>query len=394
MSRELFSRSADLNRLRAEGYFVQKRGGLLLMRDVPYLDVKGEVKRGTLISTLHLSGEKTLPPDTHVIYFDGDYPHDANGTPIAAIRHETKAFDLGSGISARHSFSSKPDGGYLDYYNKMATYAAILSGPATSVQPGVTAATMRAHDADAEEDSVFQYTDNASSRVGIGALSDLFKGERIAIIGLGGSGSYILDFVAKTPVREIRLIDGDEFVQHNAFRSPGAASLETLREAPFKVDYFKAIYSQMHRGITTHAEQLKADKLQLLDGITFAFLSLDAGEDKRAIVEKLEAMGVSFIDVGMGLELNDGNLGGILRVTTSTPENRTAAHEHISFTGGGKDDLYASNIQVADLNAFNGLLAVIKWKKLRGFYVDLEREFHSTYTTEANMLLNGEVKLP
>ncbi|CAN2525454.1 MULTISPECIES: hypothetical protein [Burkholderia] len=51
--------------------------------------------------------------------------------------------------------------------------------------------------------------------------------------------------------------------------------------------------------------------------------------------------------------------------------------------------MYASNIQVADLNALNAVLAVIKWKKLRGFYRDLDREHHSTYTTDGNLLLNS-----
>ena len=71
-------------------------------------------------------------------------------------------------------------------------------------------------------------------------------GERVAIVGLGGTGSYVLDFVAKTPVQEIHLFDGDEFLTHNAFRAPGAASLEALRRKPKKVDYLAAIYSNMH----------------------------------------------------------------------------------------------------------------------------------------------------
>ena len=41
---------------------------------------------------------------------------------------------------------------------------------------------------------------------------------------------------------------------------------------------------------------------------------MDASDDKRHVVEKLEAIGAGFIDVGMGLELVDGSLGGILRV--------------------------------------------------------------------------------
>ena len=36
------------------------------------------------------------------------------------------------------------------------------------------------------------------------------------------------------------------------------------------------------------------------------------------------------------------------------------------------------------------MLAVIKWKKLSGFYCDLEREHHSTYTLDGNMLLNED----
>jgi tRNA A37 threonylcarbamoyladenosine dehydratase len=47
---------------------------------------------------------------------------------------------------------------------------------------------------------------------------------------MGGTGSYILDLVAKTAVMEIHLFDGDDFNQHNAFRAPGAASLEDLEK--------------------------------------------------------------------------------------------------------------------------------------------------------------------
>ncbi|GAB1369705.1 hypothetical protein MASR1M42_22570 [Azonexus hydrophilus] len=147
----------------------------------------------------------------------------------------------------------------------------------------------------------------------------------------------------------------------------------------------------MHRVFVAHPFKLAHTFVGLLDGTTFAFICMDAGEDKRVVVQKLEALDVPFVDVGMGLELVDGSLGGILRVTASTPEKREHVHAgRISFAGGGERDIYASNIQVADLNALNAVLAVIKWKKLRGFYRDLEREHHSTYTTDGNLLLNGD----
>ena len=389
MSQRLINLSPDLKRLREEGYFIQIRGGLLVMRDVPYVNPKREVKTGTLISTLNVAGEVTRTPDTHVAYFDGEFPCSSNGQRLDQIAHQSALIDLGNGVRAQHSFSSKPAEGYADYYHKMTTYAAMLAGPAEVLKPGMSPRTFRTPED--EENSVFNYTETASDRVGIGALSALLAPERVVIIGLGGTGAYVLDSVAKTPVREIRIIDGDEFLQHNAFRAPGAPSIDELREAPKKVDYLKGIYSKMHKGIVAHAVALDSTNLHLLEGATFAFICIDAGEAKKLVVQKLESLGVSFVDVGMGLELVDGTLGGILRITASTPQKREHVHQgRISFDGGGEANIYSSNIQVADLNALNAVMAVIKWKKLRGFYRDLEREHHSTYTTDGNMLLNGD----
>ena len=391
MSRALFSLNPDLARLRSEGYFMRIQGNLLVMLGVPYVDAQRHVRIGTLASSLDLAGDRTRKPETHVISWDGEFPCNADGTQLQGISHAAPNTDLGNGITARYSFSSKPnDLGYPDYYAKMSTYATILSGPASVIQPGVSPRVIRGGDEE-DEASVFNYLDTASSRVGIGALSTKLEQEVVAIIGLGGTGGYILDLVAKTPAAQIRLFDGDVFLSHNAFRAPGAPSLDELRDAPKKVHYLKGIYERMHRGIVAYPVEMNADNLGLLDGITFAFLSMDAGEEKRAVVAKLEALGISFIDVGMGLELTNGSLGGILRVTTSTPTKREHVHRgRISFAGGGGYDAYASNIQVADLNALNACLAVVKWKKLRGFYRDLEQEHHSTYTTDGGILLKGD----
>lgn len=389
MSHPLLSLNADLKRLRDEGYFIQIRGGLLLVREVPYVDSNRAVRRGTLISSLALAGNETQKPDTHQVWFDGEFPCFADGTPIHAISNQSGNYELGSGITAKHHLSSKPAGGYTDYFHKMSTYAGVISGPAAVLQNGATPRVYR--EPEDEGDGVFNYIDTASYRVGIGALSERMAQEIVAIVGLGGSGSYVLDLVAKVPVKEIRLIDGDEFLQHNAFRAPGAPSLEEMRDVPLKVDYFKRIYSRMHRNIVAHPTFVRTDNLHLLDGVTFAFLCMDAGEDKKAVVGKIEAIGASFVDVGMGLELNDGSLGGILRVTASTPQKRSHVHSgRVSFVGGGADELYASNIQVADLNSLNAALAVVKWKKLRAFYRDVAREHHCTYTTDGNVLVNGD----
>jgi len=234
------------------------------------------------------------------------------------------------------------------------------------------------------------YLDTASSRAEIGVVSAKLELRSVAIVGVGGTGSYVLDLVAKTRVREIHLFDGDLFSQHNAFRSPGAPAVEELRARRLKVDYFKEKYSRMHRGIIPHPYYLDASRAEELRGIDFVFLCLDGGSSRQVLLEKLEEFGTSFIDVGMGVDQTDGSLGGILRVTTSSREKRDHVRARVPGAAADGDDAYARNIQISDLNALNAALAVVKWKKLRGFYRDLGQEHHATYTIDTNALINDD----
>ena len=214
MSRALFSLNPDLARLRSEGYFVRIQGSLLVMLEVPYVDAQRQVRFGTLSSALDLAGDRTRKPETHVMNWDGDFPCNADGSRLQGISHSEPNTDLGNGLKARFTFSSKPsDLGYPDYYAKMSTYATILAGPAAVLQPGISPRVFRGGNEE-DEASVFNYLDTASSRVGIGALAAKLEHEVVAIIGLGGTGGYILDLVAKTPVKQIRLFDSDVFLSH------------------------------------------------------------------------------------------------------------------------------------------------------------------------------------
>ena len=392
MSQQLISRNADLLRLQEDGFEVCVVGAHIVIRNVPYVTPSRMVARGILVSTLNLSGDQTVRPDTHVVMFVGEAPCDARGNPLSRIILGAGAQTPEPGLAVTHSFSSKPAVGYyVDYYEKMSTYAAILANEAAAIEPRVTARTRRVV-ANDDQQSPFVYLDTASSRAGISEVTAKLMGERVAIIGLGGTGAYVLDSVAKTPVERIDLVDGDEFLQHNAFRAPGAASLEDLRARPKKVAYLASIYSRMHRNIVPYTVALGADNLGLLADSTFAFLCMDAGEAKAAIIAELERLDLPFVDVGMGLHLVDGALIGQLRVTTSTPgmRDQVRAKGRIPLKGGGLDDLYARNIQVADLNMVNAGLAVMRWKRLRGFYADLENEHFSLFTLDGNHMLNED----
>ena len=275
MSRALISRNADLKRLREDGYNIEVRATYLLVKDVPYVTARREVKRGILVSPLNLAGDITQRPDNHQAYFIGEYPCHQDGSQMQEIVSGMGGPRVDEQHAANISFSQKPQCGYYEnYYEKMTTYVAMLESQAQALAPDVTARVYRVEEPE-DEDSPFNYMDTASSRAEINMITKKLAISKVAIVGLGGTGSYVLDQVAKTPVKEIHIFDGDVFSTHNAFRAPGAPSLEELREQPLKVDHLKTIYDKMHRGIVAHGKIIDAANIELLRGMPFVFLCLD-----------------------------------------------------------------------------------------------------------------------
>lgn len=392
MSAPLIARSPDLQKLVAEGYELEIRAGHLLVHHVPYVNGAKKVRFGTLITTLMLAGERTTTPDTHVAFLAcaeaGEVPHTREGKAYPHIiggRHE-----LAKGVVADHQFSTKPKprDAYADYHEKVTTYIAALGQAATLIEPEATAKTFRVRE-NGETASVHVYTESASGRAGIAAIQSKLAGHKIAIVGLGGTGAYVLDLVVKAPVAEIHLFDRDKYHQHTAFRAPGAAALEDLEKLQVKVAYYHEKYSKMHKHIVPHAEHVTEENVEKLRGMDFVFITME-GPAKKLIMDKLHEWGIPFVDTGIGVFKKEDKLGGLVRITTSLPTKRDHIEKRVGFGAVDEDNEYSSNIQVAELNMLNASLAVIKWKKLLGFYHDLEREHQAAYAIDGNHLLNED----
>lgn len=390
MSQQLINRNPDLKKLRDEGYHIEVKGGYLVIHHIPYVNDKKEVKYGDLVSKLVLLNNVSLaPPDNHVIYFTGEYPHFADGTKIMGMHNQdvTQTFD--EGITINHAFSNKPKEGFSNYYDKVISYVNIISHQAIAIDSSVTAQPYNVV-IDDDEESVFQYLDTNSSRANINMINAKFKKQKIAIIGLGGTGAYILDLVAKTCVKEVHLFDGDEFLLHNAFRSPGAASNKILGTKPKKVDYYEGIYKNMHKHIIPHDYYVNELNLDELNQMNYVFICIDRNDARKQVIEHLLKAKIPFIDVGLGVNTVDDFLIGTIRVTTGTEFKNDHLGNRVPF-GENDNNEYGTNIQVADLNCLNAVMAVLKWKKMSGFYQDLENEHHSTYSINVAQLLNEEI---
>lgn len=384
MLQQLINLSPDLKRLQDEGYEVAVRGGYLVIHHIPYVNHNKQVQYGTMVSTLTLAGDKTSRPDNHVIHFTGEHPCNKDGSIITAIQHASNKQQLYDGITIHHSFSNKPAEGYKDYYDKVVRYADIITGPAKSIDKDATEKTFVVANEEGIE-SLFQYQDTNSTRAHIAMINAKFNSQRVAIIGLGGTGAYVLDLIAKTPVAEIHLFDGDIFLQHNAFRSPGAVTKDQIGMMVKKVTYFQTVYSHMHRHIIPHDFYVGEHNIAGLDAFDYVFICIDRNSARKTLMDYLLRKNMSFIDVGLGVQIVNNALTGAVRVTSATPLKNDHLIDRVAIEDR-EDEAYTSNIQIADLNMLNASLAVIKWKKFSGFYIDLIEEHNCTYTINTSQL--------
>lgn len=386
MSQELINHSDDLKKLQNEGYEIDVKSGYGIISHIPYLKANGEIDYGTLVSKIAFEGDKAKYNGDHVIYFSGDQPCNADGTEITQIKHSVSNSIL-AGINVKRSFSNKPDKNYKDYYEKFVNYINIISSRAIDKDNTVTARTFKK--VVTEEGSVFQYVDTNSSRAGIDNCNKKILDKKIAIIGLGGTGTYILDLVSKTNVKEIHLIDGDVFCQHNAFRSPGAASKEIFTKSLSKVSYFKEIYQNMHKNIIEHDIFINEENVNILKDMDFVFISIDSGIARNLIVDYLVSEKIPFIDTGIGLQNINDTINGLIRTTVFDKNNYDRISTYIDFDEDG-DDVYNTNIQIAECNALNATIAVIEWKKYFNIYENANSKCQNVYSIEMGEIVHED----
>lgn len=390
MQQELVNRSPDLKRLSDEGYTIEIVNGYFVVHHIPYLNSRKEIAEGKIVVRMHLQGNVLRYAGDHTVLFVGEFPCNIDGTEVQGIKHCAKSLKLRDGLQTSFSFSNRPklDGqvGYKDHYEQISRYVQIISAPAIFKDSTVSPNGFKK--LEGNSDSVFKYEDTNTSRANTINASNKLKGLKIAIIGVGGSGSYILDSVAKTPVQEIHVFDKDVFSNHNAFRAPGAPSIDMLAQEMSKAKYFESIYSNMHSGITAHECFIDEENVSILTGMDYVFISIDNGSAKIPILQHLMKESIPFVDVGMGVDISgNDSLSGILRVVSAGPHSYSHVSQLIDTTDGQEDE-YATNIQIADLNALNGILAVIQWKKHFGFYQNL-KDYNSTfYTLDSGEFIN------
>ena len=371
---ELVNHNDDVRRLLEKGYALRVDGPHLVVRDIPYLDNQLALQIGAIVSKLVFIDKVRVQQDNHQVYFAGSVPHGLNGQPIPNLAGGPTTMTLSkTDVVVQRSFSNKPEGGFANFFDKIEHYVRMISGPAIALH-GANPLTFRV-DTEVAAGSVFKFHDTLTSLAEIGDLAALFKNEVIAIIGLGGTGCYVLDYMVKTPVREIRGFDGDAYHVHDAFRSPGRLDEADLGKG--KAEVYQRRYDNFRHGLTLHQKYIDCTSIADLAGVTFAFVCVDKGSARAEIFDLLISLRIPFIDVGMGLNRKQGALSGTIRATYYSAENAAKVRdlklaEMVDDPGG----IYQRNVQISELNALNAAIAVVRYKQLIGFYVNDNKLYH------------------
>ena len=375
MSHSLISRNADLAALVSDGYTIRIIGGYLVVRDIPYVTEFGAIDTADVVSALELSGEDTVSPlSQHTVWWTGQMPHHADRSSMQdslCCSVWPTGFPLGDGLTAYSRWSMKLRGrgthrAYADHKEKIDTYVREVGGQADALFPGSLAIAKSESLVDLKLQSRFKYLDMNAFRSGTRGIERTISNDIVAVIGVGGSGSYLVDILAKTNIKQLHIYDDDVLSYHNAFRLPGAAEASELTGQVKKVHWLKNQYAPVREeGIHAHHKQITGEALAELDRYTMVFIAVDRLDVRRAIQSRCSALGVPHIAVGLGVEVEgDGNdqLGGMVKVEVMhAPRSLSDADRHGYLARADADDMYG-NIQTGELNMLSAALAIIEWE--------------------------------
>ena len=326
--------------------------------------------------------------DVHAVQItiDGEYDgrvYNADGTPIGTyVGGDGKTW---SNISIKRGAQGRaePDETAHDVLHRYAKHivgamvAAGYSDPAALAIP-----------------DPFHIPNTFEARADIAPVQDRIRGQRIAIIGLGGTGAYLLDLIAKTPVSEIHLLDSDCVDWHILKRAPGAPTaeeIELVREGSLlKVDYYHSKYAAFRDGIHPHPVRVDSSSMfaEFLSDhpIDYAFVCIDQltdGDSARqdVVYQAVTEAVVPFIDSGVSITLEDCAVRGA--VTTSAYDAGSEAWKgaipNARLEGGAPG---YRNVQLPEVNAAAATFAVMEWRRRTGQYASESPSFYQKFLLE------------
>ena len=288
--------------------------------------------------------------------------YDRNGNQIGNVTKSNQA--------DRCTISIKRDAGeYKDAWEALKTYISeIYGGFRTDTQAG-TQQPMRPYTFPIAGEKTCKEVE----------WLDLVRGDRIAVAGLGGVGSWIADIMTKSDVSELHAWDDDLIEDKNILRMPGAVHPKWIGKS--KARWFEDTYRQIHPKVYGHEEKVYAGNFEeFLSGINFGFVAVDNDEGLEAACDALAGANIPFVNVGLSIDRRQGQVTVSVRLITAYPHNESwqSAVPRVDRSG---QEVYGG-LELPDISAMAVGLAVQSWRKIRGQLAQKEPQECLVYRAE------------
>ena len=331
----------------------------------------------------------------HAVRITADEEHDgrvyhANGNPIESyIDGDGKTW---SNISIRKGSQGSPEED-VSASDLIHRYAKQVVGAVSAAGYSETASLAR--------QGPFKIPNTFESRAAIGPVQDRIRDQRIAIIGLGGTGAYVLDLIAKTPVQAIHLLDSDHVDWHNLMRAPSAPTddeIEFLKKNRLdKVAYYHAKYDSLRDGIHAHAVRVDSSTrfAEFLSEypVDYAFVCIDQRKEcdsprQDVVYASLSEARVPFIDSGVSITLENDAVSGA--VTTSAYAAGSLEWQNAIPNASVEGNVPGyRNVQLPEVNALAAALAVMEWRRRTEQYVSESASFLHKFRLKTSRIVTA-----
>ena len=212
--------------------------------------------------------------------------------------------------------------------------------------------------------------------------------ERVAIIGLGGVGAWIADFVIKADPREIRAWDYDCIEPKNILRMPGGLD-PRVWIGRAKADWLQETYSLIHTNVHGHNVKILLGNVhEVIEGTTFAFVAVDDADDRMLVCDALANARIPFVVAGLSLKRKEKRVKVAMRIVTAHG-GMSSWRAAIPQVGQAGQDDYGS-LDLPDVYAMAAGWAVQAWRKVRGQFWQEKREECLDYgVSDQSLIMRG-----
>lgn len=321
------------------GYCISRTQNEVIASGVPYRKYDGQIGRCQVMvrsqpgSDIPVPGFGNAPHTARVIGVEAGFVYNRNGEKIGNIIEHG---DDWCTLSIKYGTTENPKE-YQDVWDQLLHYVYVIS------------------------------EEGAADRMQMKEWHEKLNDETVGIVGLGGTGSYILDLVCKSGIEKIIIWDGDRLEERNTRRGIGAAKQWQDKIGQYKAEVFGERYSDDRYEIEFCCRNFTEHETERLRDVTFLFIAVDQSASRNEIRMAANTAKVPYIDVGLGFVVDQGTVtGGCQSVICDGNEVQARELINDGCIAGG-EQAYRM-VHLSEMHALNAALAVMMWRRFRGQY--------------------------